>query len=534
MVGILIDGSTCGKEDPHPGSTDIRSSVSLLDRLACMLLFDHRPVLRSRLCRFLAPHAALAAVFCVMMGAMSSNAAYSQSVVDTTLTLDRDSVVVVEQWTLLVPENRSDSSSREIPITFLRLPSRAASPSAPIVYLAGGPGGSGIAAARGPRWDLFDRLRAGSDVILLDQRGTGRSDSVPGCDPRIAIPPDSATTRERMTRLYREAMEICLPYWEDQEVDIRGYTTAESAMDVEAVRQAIGAEHVHLLGISYGTHLALATAKSFPGSVGRMVLASPEGLGQTVKRPVFHERFLGRFQSATDRDSTAREVYPDIRQMMRSVLDSIEADPPRLEVQQRNGESFVRTLGRFEAQLMTGYMMGDPGNARYMLDVYRRAENGDYSGFARLLQYSARPNVLLSGMPEAMDLASGVSEERREAVQAEARTAIVGDALNFPMPHLEEAIPGIDLGPTFRYRLASSHPTLILSGTLDGRTFPEAHAEVAATLDQCAVLTIVNAGHNLFFAHSGVVPRIAAFLDGGPVQSDTLIAPSPSFLIQDD
>lgn len=460
--------------------------------------------------------------------------AASQTVEATSFELERDSTVQAERWTISVPENRSDTASRPINIRFLRLESRAERPGAPVVYLAGGPGGSGIQAGRGERWDLFERVREHADVILLDQRGTGQSDDVPRCESSVRVPPDSATTRERMVRLHRMALAECQSFWQAEGVDLRGYTTAESAADVEAVRRALGAERVDLLGISYGTHLAMAVAKAYPESVGRMVLASAEGLDDTVKRPAYHDRFLMRLQSVINADSAAREIYPDIRAMMTTVLDAIDADPPQLEVGQRQGPPLTRTLGRFEAQVITGYMMGDPGRAAYMLSVYRQAEEGDFSGFERLLQWFAEPAIQMNGMAIAMDMASGVSEARRQAVWAEADTAVIGDALNFPMPHLAGAVDGLDLGSAFREPLRSDHPTLMISGTLDGRTFPEAHADIARSLPQSVMLTVEHAGHNLFFAHPEIVPRIAAFLSGEALTTETLAADPPVFVRERD
>ncbi len=52
---------------------------------------------------------------------------------------------------------------------------------APAERLAGGPGGSGIAAAAGPRFALLQALRDVADVIVLDQRGTGKSNTAPPC-----------------------------------------------------------------------------------------------------------------------------------------------------------------------------------------------------------------------------------------------------------------------------------------------------------------------------------------------------------------
>src|SRR5215831_4071982 len=59
-----------------------------------------------------------------------------------------------ELWRLAVPENRQNPASRLIEIAFVRLKSTAKQPGPPLVFLAGGPGSSGIDAARGPALPL--------------------------------------------------------------------------------------------------------------------------------------------------------------------------------------------------------------------------------------------------------------------------------------------------------------------------------------------------------------------------------------------
>lgn len=434
--------------------------------------------------------------------------------------------VAAEQGAVFVPENRGDPDSRTVPVRFLRFESRAEQPTSPIVYLAGGPGGSGTRAARGRRWAMFDRLRDVADVIILDQRGTGLSDEVPRCNSSVAFPADSATTRERYIRLHRIAAEECLGFWEQEGVDVRGYTTRESAADIEAVRKALGAERVSLLGISYGTHLALATLKHYPERVDRLVFASVEGLDQTVKRPALTDAYVARLQAAIDADSTAARRYPDVRSLVSGVLDRAATDPPRVTVRQRDGTTFDRTLGPFEMRLISGYMISDPGRAASLLRAYADAAEGRFDFFG----YFADSTISFNGMALAMDLASGISPARLAAVEAEAETALLGDALNFPMPHLRDLVAGLDLGERFRAPVRSDRPALFLSGTLDGRTYPEAHAEVAAGFSRGAIVTIENAGHNLFFSHPDVVEHVAAFFGGAEAEARTLTAPAPSWL----
>lgn len=89
--------------------------------------------------------------------------------------------IEAEMGTLVVPYDRSNPDSETIALKFVRFPATTDDPGPPLVYLAGGPGGSGIGAARGRRFELFMKLRELGDVIAWDQRGTGLS------EPRVRI-----------------------------------------------------------------------------------------------------------------------------------------------------------------------------------------------------------------------------------------------------------------------------------------------------------------------------------------------------------
>ncbi len=99
--------------------------------------------------------------------------------------------VDAEYGRLYVPENRNKPNSRLIELSFVRFKSTSPDPGPPIVYLAGGPGNSGIAAARGARFPLFMPMREVSDVIALDQRGTGNSLPDVRCSENLSFPTDN-------------------------------------------------------------------------------------------------------------------------------------------------------------------------------------------------------------------------------------------------------------------------------------------------------------------------------------------------------
>src|SRR5438045_3908040 len=117
--------------------------------------------------------------------------------------------VQAERGRLVVPENRSNPRGRLIELAFVRFKATAAKPGPPVVYLAGGPGGSGITTAGGPRFHLFMAMRAVGDVIALDQRGVGQSKPSLACPESLNYPLDRPGTREEMLRLFRERSRSC-------------------------------------------------------------------------------------------------------------------------------------------------------------------------------------------------------------------------------------------------------------------------------------------------------------------------------------
>src|SRR5262245_43526939 len=132
---------------------------------------------------------------------------------------------------LYVPENRRNPKSRLIELAFVRFKTTAEKPGPPIIYLAGGPGGSGIAAARGSRFPLFMALREVGEVIALDQRGVGMSKPNLNCSEKIDYPLDKAPSRDAMLNAFRKASRACADRLRAEGVDLQGYNTNESADD---------------------------------------------------------------------------------------------------------------------------------------------------------------------------------------------------------------------------------------------------------------------------------------------------------------
>lgn len=439
-------------------------------------------------------------------------------------------VVEAERGEFPVPENRSDPNSRTIKLGFVRFASTAAKPGPPIVYLAGGPGGSGVGTARRERFPLFMALREVADVIAFDQRGTGWSNSIPRCDAGRAYPLDQALSRDRAIAFMREQARTCVDFWKTSGVDLAGYTTWESAADLDDLRQALGADKITLWGISYGTHLALAALKRHPERIDKAVLASTEDLDETVKLPALTDAFFARMQAVIAADQRATN-HPDLASLMRGVFDKLDREPVTVQVSRKSGDRIDLVIGKFDVQLLVSGMIADPATQAYLPVMFAGMAAGEFDQAAQVIHDRIRGDFgrFARGMPEAMDTASGITARRLAVVTKQARSSLLGDVLNYPMPHLSGAYGVPDLGDTFRAPVRSTVPTLFLSGTLDGRTYPESAADTAAGFSNATHVVIENAGHNLFMLSPEITTTMLAFLQGKPIERKRIVLPVPKY-----
>lgn len=148
--------------------------------------------------------------------------------------------------TLELPEGRISGSGRKLSIHVARLPSSSKTKTPPVFFLAGGPG-QAASEAFAPLAPVFDRVNQHHDIVLVDQRGTGRSAKLT-C--RAGFPPNGADGDEarKLSALKQCAAELA--------IDVRDYGTDAYVADLEAVREQLNVPQVLLYGVSYGTRVA--------------------------------------------------------------------------------------------------------------------------------------------------------------------------------------------------------------------------------------------------------------------------------------
>jgi pimeloyl-ACP methyl ester carboxylesterase len=87
-----------------------------------------------------------------------------------------------------------------------------------------------------------------------------------------------------------------------------------------------------------------------------------------------------------------------------------------------------------------------------------------------------------------------------------------------------------DLGESFRSRLRSDVPVLILVGDLDSRTPLENATELLRDLPRGHLIEVANAGHDLNWMQPELRTAWSEFLAGKPVTTTRVAAPAPKFV----
>lgn len=440
--------------------------------------------------------------------------------------------VTGELGRLVVRENRSNPQTKLIELAFVRLKSTADKPGYPVVYLDGGPGSSAINIARVPDYmRAFMKLRETGDVILLDQRGIGRSKPNLSRLASDNLPLDAFANNDSMMRVFKARLGDAVTYFRSQGVDIHAYNTIESAHDVDDLRKALGAEKLNLVGFSYGTHLGLACIRYHGANLNRVVLVGTEGPDHTNKLPSTSDTSLKRLASLAAAAPELGGKVPDLVGMLREVLARLEKQPVTLQItDQRTKKPIEVTVGKNGLQFLIMRDLGDTNDLPIFPAWFYTMHQGDYSILARFVerrynQYSGGIGV----MPFVMDASSGTTKKRLAQIEAEAKTALLGGMVNFPFPDVGDAVGSPDLGDKFRAPIRTNVATLFISGTLDNNTPPFQADEVRKTFKTSTHLVVENAGHESMVVDTRVQQAMVDFLRGGDVSKTKIALPPLKF-----
>ena len=189
--------------------------------------------------------------------------------------------------TLTVPldwQTPDDGRTTEIALRVTRSQQRGGA----LTFNPGGPGGSGIEAGTPVYSKLPAQVRARFDFVSWDPRGVGLSGpALTDCSPANGValpvtgPVDWRAYWEAQLAANAAANSACLA----ANLNTAPYLgTWQVVRDMEAMRIALGYEQWNYWGMSYGTSIGHAYARTFPASLRALIMDGSSMAGETSYR----------------------------------------------------------------------------------------------------------------------------------------------------------------------------------------------------------------------------------------------------------
>lgn len=470
----------------------------------------------------------LTSLSCYFLPAQSNS---SLQLRPTTLKTASGKSIEANMGTLSVKENRNATNSRSIKLSFVQLKSTAKTPKAPLIYLEGGPGGSSTGYADSPAaLEGWYPLLQVCDLIFLDQRGTGRSEGNLRYGSEKPVPDDFFADQEKalthLLDLVREAqIEI-----KKRGVDLRGYTSVESADDINELRQAMGWEKISLLGFSYGSHLALTTVRRHEKHLENVITIGVEGLDETFKYPLNMDVQMQKLGLMIQGTPAVATFIEDWDQLLQQALDRLEKAPMIVEIYDRQLKRPRKiSVGKWGLNYILRRDIGDASD----LPVFPKLIHSIANGESHVLQWFVQKRWGFHGinlMSQLMDGASGASPSRWATIEAQAKQSQFGSMANTGWPQLYETLEVEDLGEDFRVPLISPVRILMLSGSLDWNTPPYQAERLRFGLPNSSHIIVEHAGHEQILPQPQVQRAILSFLMGQNVKSEQISLPKMKFV----
>ena len=395
-----------------------------------------------------------------------------------------DTQVDAKCGSLAVSEDPANPKSRQINLNVAVVEAvQRSSESNPLFILVGGPGQSAVEVFPAIYSSLF-RIHEKRDIVLVDQRGTGKSNPLRCLDPK-----DEALDDERAIALLKACPGKL-------DADLRYYTTDIAMQDLDKVRSALGYETINLYGVSYGTRAALVYLKMYPAHVRSLILdavVDPKFvLYQDVARD--GQRALDLFFTRCKKDKVCNTSFPMLRSEFDALLKKIKATPVDIEIPHPvTGEPLQLTVTPI---MVTNIVF----NALYVPDLVAMLPFSIHQAYAEDNFAPLITQSFLSdpGIYDGMFYAVACSEDAPLILPSQAKQAGAESIFgNNEETFIEvcTAWPRGNPSPVLREPVTSNVPVLMFSGEADPITPPWHAEQLVQTLGNSLNLTLTNMGH---------------------------------------
>lgn len=471
----------------------------------------------------------LGLVFAVGLAAAPPAAAQSPlTLAPGTETASDGSPVRYEVGAITVPENRAKPDGKRITVGVLRIKATKPSNQPPIFLLVGGPGVTLLDTLGDPSPRAKRRLRMWldhaetNDLVIVEQRGyTLRGDMLELRYPAAPLDrPGRIEDEIAVTRKLAEGAVAANPGH-----DLAGYTIAECADDVDAVRRALGYDRISLTAASFGSQWAFAVLKRHPGTVARGLISLVEPLANGYDMPAHVFAVMQRVAFEAEQDPALKPFIPKggLIAAARTVRDRLAAAPVTVELPGTG--KVVLGLGDYQRALFSHVVDASKWPA-FVIDAY----HGRYQAWAAE-EAETRKASTTALIGPLIDTATGVTAARWAQIQADPALDMLGPWNFASYAATADAWPTADLGDAFRLPVRDETPILFVQGDWDANTPVENLVDVLPWFPNARALIVHRGQHNgrllrdhpdldaatMRFLRDGTMPALPGRVDAAPV-----------------
>jgi pimeloyl-ACP methyl ester carboxylesterase len=439
--------------------------------------------------------------------------------------------VAAECGWLSVPENREQPSGKQVRLHVARIRSLRQEPVGdPLFVLSGGPGqaASDFYISIAP---ALTRVRRDRDIVIVDQRGTGKSNRLD------CTFPDESDITFTDPRQLRDLARSCLAKLPG---DPRYYTTSVAVRDLDDVRAALGYERLDLYGVSYGTRVAQHYMRRYPQRVRVAILDGvvppqlPLGPDVALDAQAAIDTAFARCASNAD----CKRVFPNIATTFATLRARVLEHPVPLSIPDPlSAEPTQTQLGAAELSAAVRLLSYSDETVSTLPLLIQEAETGQPQALAA--QYLMIKRSLDTQIANGMHFAVVCSEDaprwhERAVSDADLAKTYIGETFMQAMRTICEQWPRGPVDENFDKPLQSEIPTLVLSGGNDPVTPSRYGEQIVPGLKNSKHLVLDGQGHGQIAV--GCMPRVIAdFIAAGNVKSldDAClktVAPAPFLL----
>ncbi|KAF2339714.1 alpha/beta fold hydrolase [Flavobacterium nitrogenifigens] len=242
------------------------------------------------------------------------------------------------EWKYLnVPENWDKPEGKKIKIAIAILKCTSKNIDAnPVVFVAGGPGASGISAIW--MW-LQHPLRKRGDIVLMDIRGTGYS--LPKFCPDLGkkfleiLAKNQNASQDEQQKIV--AAMSCQQDLLSRDIDLQAYNSKSIGKDLNALKTALKYNNWNVYGVSYGTYTAQVYANDFPADIKSLILDSSVS---DIREYYNHNtsnymNSLEKVFDACKNDPNCNKNYPNLEETYYETLEKLSKNPITVNVSQK-------------------------------------------------------------------------------------------------------------------------------------------------------------------------------------------------------